>query len=179
MSENKWLWSTLVAIVLLVLPGARQAKAQEVDASLADQAAEAPVQDEGVSDLDDIDEILQAEESGQGGGYAYDPGGRRDPFKSLQVLADKRAVVGPRPEGVPGLLIDEITVSGIFKTRDGFVAQVQAAEKQKSYLIKVGDQLFDGDVIEITKYEVIFKQNVQDPTALKPFREVTKSLKSQ
>jgi len=40
----------------------------------------------------------------------------------------------------------------------------------------VGDQLFDGDVIRIGAQEVVFKQIVSDPTALKPFREVTKRL---
>jgi hypothetical protein len=40
----------------------------------------------------------------------------------------------------------------------------------------VGDQLYDGDVISISGKEAIFKQIVDDPTALKPFREVVKKL---
>ena len=36
--------------------------------------------------------------------------------------------------------------------------------------------LKDGDVIRITRHEVVFKQIVNDPTALKPFREVVKKL---
>ena len=58
------------------------------------------------------------------------------------------------------------------------MAQVQAGNKQKSFLLKEGDQLFDGDVVSIAKDEVVFKQIVQDPTALKPFREVVKKLNS-
>ena len=111
-----------------------------------------------------------------GSGFTYDPGNRRDPFKSLLVAPDRPEFRGPRPEGIPGLLIDEIDLTGIFRTGKGYVAQVEAANQKKSYLLKEGDQLYDGDVVSINHNEVVFKQVVQDPTALKPFREVVKSL---
>jgi hypothetical protein len=128
-------------------------------------------------DTGNIDEILQGEEEVlSGSGFSYDPGNRRDPFKSLLAKTDAPALHGPRPEGVPGLLIEEIDLTGIFRTSKGFVAQVVASNQKKSYLLKEGDQLYDGDVVSINKNEVVFKQIVQDPTALKPFREVVKSL---
>lgn len=128
-------------------------------------------------DLGDIDEILEGEEEVlSGSGFSYDPGNRRDPFKSLLATPDRPEFRGPRPEGVPGLMIDEIDLTGIFRTSKGFVAQVVAANEKKSYLLKEGDQLYDGDVVSINRGEVVFKQIVQDPTALKPFREVVKSL---
>jgi len=128
-------------------------------------------------DTGNIDDILAGEEEVlSGSGFSYDPGNRRDPFKSLLAGPDRPEIRGPRPEGVPGLLIDEIDLRGIFHTSKGFVAQVVAANQKKSYLLKEGDQLFDGDVVSINKNEVVFKQVVQDPTALKPFREVVKSL---
>jgi hypothetical protein len=133
--------------------------------------------DAGGGDLGNIDEILQGEEDVlSGSGFSYDPGNRRDPFKSLLAAPDHTEIRGPRPEGVPGLLIDEIDLTGIFHTSRGFVAQVVASNQKKSYLLKEGDQLYDGDVVSINKNEVVFKQVVQDPTALKPFREVVKSL---
>jgi hypothetical protein len=133
--------------------------------------------DAGGADLGNIDEILQGEEDVlSGSGFSYDPGNRRDPFKSLLVVGREPVFRGPRPEGVPGLLIDEIDLTGIFHTSKGFVAQVVASNQKKSYLLKEGDQLYDGDVVSINKNEVVFKQVVQDPTALKPFREVVKSL---
>ena len=55
-------------------------------------------------------------------------------------------------------------------------AQVLASNKEKSYLIREGDQLYDGDVVSITQQEVVFKQIVSDPTVIKPFREVIKKL---
>jgi Tfp pilus assembly protein PilP len=127
--------------------------------------------------LGDIDQILEGEEQVlSGNGYSYDPGNRRDPFKSLLAAPDRQEFRGPRPEGIPGLLIDEIDLTGIFKTARGYVAQVKAANQAKSYLLKEGDQLYDGDVVSISHKEVVFKQTVQDPTALKPFREVVKTL---
>ncbi|HXU43909.1 MAG TPA: hypothetical protein VN783_00170 [Thermoanaerobaculia bacterium] len=131
----------------------------------------------GTPDLGNIDQILEGEEDVlSGSGYTYDPGNRRDPFKSLLQKADRPELRGPRPEGIPGLLIDEIDLTGIFKTKKGFVAQVKAANQNKSYLLREGDQLYDGDVVSIRRGEVVFKQIVQDPTALKPFREVVKTL---
>jgi hypothetical protein len=128
-------------------------------------------------DTGKIDDILAGEEEVlSGSGFSYDPGNRRDPFKSLLAKSDTPAFRGPRPEGVPGLLIEEIDLTGIFRTSKGFVAQVVASNQKKSYLLKEGDQLYDGDVVSINKNEVVFKQIVQDPTALKPFREVVKSL---
>ena len=128
-------------------------------------------------DTGNIDEILEGEEEVlSGSGFSYDPGNRRDPFKSLLAGPDRAVIRGPRPEGVPGLLIEEIDLTGIFRTGKGFVAQVVAANQKKSYLLREGDQLYDGDVVSINKGEVVFKQIVQDPTALKPFREVVKSL---
>ena len=143
-------------------------------------AAEPPPGDEGFlgapnPDTGDIDEILEGEEevlSGSGG-FTYDPGNRRDPFKSL-LTGPERLDRGPRPEGIPGLLIDEIQLLGIWRTPRGYVAQIRAANK--SYLLREGDQVFDGDVLSINKNEVVFKQQVQDPTALKPYREVVKNL---
>lgn len=128
-----------------------------------------------VTNLEDIDEILEGEEEvlSGGGGFTYDPGNRRDPFKSLLTGAEK-VDRGPRPEGIPGLMIDEIDLLGIWRTPKGYVAQVRASNK--SYLLREGDQLFDGDVVSIAKGEVVFKQQVQDPTALKPYREVVKSM---
>jgi hypothetical protein len=131
-------------------------------------------------DMGKIDQILEGDEDVlSGGGFTYDPGNRRDPFKSLLLAADKPEFRGPRPEGVPGLLIDEIDLKGIYRTARGYVAQVNAANQKKSYLLKEGDQLYDGDVVSIGRNEVVFKQIVQDPTALKPFREVVKSLTPQ
>jgi hypothetical protein len=128
--------------------------------------------------LQNIDEILAGDEDVLSGdtGFTYDPGNRRDPFKSLLIAPDRPEFHGPRPEGVPGLMVDEVDLKGIWRTAKGYVAQVTSANQKKSYLLREGDQMYDGSVVSIGKTEVVFKQIVQDPTALKPFREVVKSL---
>lgn len=157
-----------LALLLLVAVAALPAAGQD---------AEAPPPDEGEErSVPDIDRILEGEEEVLGGGgYTYDPGGRRDPFRSLLETRDVERR-GPRPEGVPGLLIDEVVITGLFDTPRGWVAQVRAADQGKSFLIREGDQLYDGEVVSIGRNEVAFKQVVQDPTALKPFQEVVKKL---
>lgn len=129
-------------------------------------------------EVEDIDAILRGEEEIFGAieGYAYDPGDRRDPFRSLLVNREEPELRGPRPEGVPGLLIDEVNLVGILKTPKGYIAQVQAADREKSYLLREGEQLYDGEVVSIDENEVVFKQEVRDPTAVKPFRERVKIL---
>lgn len=185
----------LAALALAVVLGTLGAAAQQEQGTGSGQPGERPAQQgqeqpgrgqdaeggPGViserPELGGIDEILEGEEEVlSGDGYTYDPGNRRDPFKSLLAAPDRPEFRGPRPEGIPGLLIDEIDLVGIFRTSRGFVAQVKAANQGKSYLLKEGDQLYDGDVVSINKIEVVFKQIVQDPTALKPFREVVKTL---
>lgn len=111
-----------------------------------------------------------------GEGYTYEPGDRRDPFKSLLIVRERVAMRGPRPEGIPGLLIEEIDLTGIIITPEGPFAQVKSTEEDKSYLLREGDQLYDGDVVSIAASELTFKQIVDDPTAVKPFREVVKKL---
>lgn len=134
--------------------------------------------DEMDANLQSIDEILAGDEDVLSGdtGFTYDPGNRRDPFKSLLIASDRPEFRGPRPEGIPGLMIDEIDLQGIWRTPRGYVAQVLSVNQKKSFRLREGDQLYDGDVVSIGKTEVVFKQIVQDPTALKPFREVVKSL---
>ena len=118
--------------------------------------------------------IEQEEAALAGRSYTYDPAGRRDPFRSLLVRADDRAR-GERPPGVAGMSIDDVVVHGIWKVRSGYVAQVRGTDN-KSYLIRGGDLLYDGEVTRVGPNEVVFRQNINDPQSVKPFREVTKQL---
>jgi Tfp pilus assembly protein PilP len=124
-----------------------------------------------------IDEILEGEEAVlEGLVSTYDPGKRRDPFRSL-LAATPRAARGPRPEGTAGFLIDEISVKGVFQTSQGFVAHIDVQNQKKSFLLRAGDPVYDGDVLRIEKNQIVFRQIVNDPTVIKPFREVVKKLR--
>lgn len=118
--------------------------------------------------------IEQEEAALAGRSYTYDPAGRRDPFRSLLVRPDDRAR-GERPPGIAGMSIDDVVVHGIWRVRSGYVAQVRGTDN-KSYLIRGGDLLYDGEVTRVGPNEVVFRQNINDPQSVKPFREVTKQL---
>ncbi len=164
--------SVLWTLVVAPVPVAGQAAEEPGAAAEVTETA-----GEELEGLDDFDlDFEPGAEFAEGGGPVYDPAGRRDPFKSLLAARQRPEAAGPRPEGVPGLLIDEIDVTGIFVTAAGPVAQVRSTEQEKSYLLHEGDQLYDGDVVSITSSELVLKQIVDDPTAIKPFREVVKTL---
>jgi len=147
-------------------------------AQTGEPPAEPPPTAPTAEDTARIDEMLEEDEAVlQGIVSTYDPGSRRDPFRSLLAAAPRPELRGPRPEGIAGLLIDEIDVRGIFRTSKGFVAQVQAQNEKKSFLLRPGDQVYDGDVLSIDTNEVVFRQIVNDPTVIKPFREVVKKLR--
>lgn len=171
----------LLALLALLVPLPLAAQGGGTVAPPPATAAPAPGETtppaEGGAETTSVDEILAGEEDVLAGtAYSYDPGNRRDPFRSLLAAKNRVERKGPLPEGIPGLLIEELDLTGIFKTSRGFVAQVLASNKEKSYLIREGDELYDGDVVSITQNEVVFKQIVNDPTVIKPFREVVKKL---
>jgi hypothetical protein len=119
--------------------------------------------------------LIEQEESALAGRtYSYDPAGRRDPFRSL-LMRPEKGMTGQRPPGVPGIAIDDVILQGIWKTRAGYVAQIRGTDN-KSYLLRAGDQLYDGEVLRIAPNEVTLRQNLNDPQSVKPFRDITKQL---
>ena len=118
------------------------------------------------------------------GGFAYNSGGRRDPFVSLQrpVAADR----GPktRKPGMEGFLIQEIALKGIVRTtgsgigvagKPGHIAMFLGADG-KSYFVSTGQRLYDGVITAVDATSVTFRQEVTDPLSPVKTREVRKSL---
>ncbi|HEY3203452.1 MAG TPA: hypothetical protein VGL03_07300 [Thermoanaerobaculia bacterium] len=160
-----------IALFLLAAAAAKaQAPAKPAATPIpTPQAVIAPVPESPGQSL-----IEQEESALSGRAYSYDPAGRRDPFRSLLVREQSRGGL-ERPPGIAGISIDDLVVHGIWKTRSGYVAQIRATDN-KSYLIRAGDLLYDGEVIRVGPNEVSFRQNINDPQSVKPFREVTKQL---
>ncbi len=75
-------------------------------------------------------------------------------------------------------MVDELELQGTIKVKQGWVAMMRGPDN-KSYLIRKGTTLFDGEVTDVSATEVTFRQNVNDPTNPKPFREVVKALALQ
>ncbi|HEV7766402.1 MAG TPA: pilus assembly protein PilP [Thermoanaerobaculia bacterium] len=145
-----------------------QTAAQTATTSTADTAATAT----GADVQKSLEEILEEPETADT--YRYDPQGRRDPFRSL-IGPAPQLDRGSRPEGLPGFLIDELKLQGIFRTRQGFTAMMNAPDN-KGYSVRVGDKVLDGEVVRITANSVVFRQEVNDPTRIERYREVVKDL---
>jgi type IV pilus assembly protein PilP len=121
----------------------------------------------------------QAEAPAPQGAFTYDPAGRRDPFVSLLMGgAPTRPTGASRPPGLPGLLIGEVAVKGVLKSKGSFVAILQAADS-KTYLAHTGDRVMDGAVKSITQDAVVFSQDVNDPLSLVKQREVRKTIRPE
>jgi type IV pilus assembly protein PilP len=109
--------------------------------------------------------------------YSYDPAGRRDPFISLLGKGGDGRPGGTRPSGVPGFLINEVSLKGILRDRTGYLAMIQGSDN-KTYVIRAGDRLLDGSVKSIVADAVVFSQDVKDPLSLIKQREIRKPLRS-
>jgi hypothetical protein len=148
-------------------PGFRQS-AQETEAPATEQepAGEEP----GPLDLanDALEPTLP-------GGYSYRPQGRRDPFVSLNRPVAAGDEFG-RPAGIEGFLIQELTLTGIVKLQDeGFVSMFQGPDN-KSYFVRLGQRVYDGEVVALDMDSVTFRQEVADPLSTVRTRELVKSL---
>ena len=108
--------------------------------------------------------------------YHYDAQGRRDPFQSL-IGPTPKLQTGQRLAGPPGFMSDEIKIQGVVKTRAGLVAMINGPDN-KSYLVRIGDKVLDGEIIRITANSIVFRQEVNDPTRIERFREVVKEIVS-
>lgn len=122
----------------------------------AQQAAtQTAAPDESAQPAEDLEAIL--EPTLDPDSYSYDPQGRRDPFRSLIG----RTRVAGAETGIGTYLIEEIDVQGVVRTRDGYIAMVTGPENQ-GYSLRVGDKVFDGEVVRITPTSVVFRQETRE-----------------
>jgi Tfp pilus assembly protein PilP len=180
MSESMRGWR-VVGLFVIALAAATAAFAQEpptqTPTASAKQGGAGEALPQSDVDVSRIDQILRGEEKVfEGEKFTYDPANRRDPFVSLAEGVPEEAK-GPeeRPEGLAGMTIGEIRLEGIVKTSSGIIAMVQGRDKL-SYILRPGTKLYDGEVKEIFPDRVVFKQQVNDPKATKPFREVVREV---
>ena len=164
------------ALALAVLCGAA---ALGAGVRAADPPAPAPDGSPSKEAGETINRIMEDSEAVLAGrGFTYDPAGRRDPFRSLVDPLNAPAR-GPRPRGIAGMLISEVDLVGIVQKGKEAVAFFNGSDN-KGYFLRVGDTLFDGKIIRIDRASgtVMFRQDVNDPRSIKPYRDVTKRLAS-
>src|SRR5437588_4141229 len=157
-----------VATVIVAQPGGKKAAAPATTSSVATTTTGT-----AAATTTNVQQTLQEilEEPTSADNYRYDPQGRRDPFQSL--IGPRPAIQpGQRPPGVPGFLVDEMKLQGVFETKKGVFTAMVLGPDNKGYPIRVGDKVLDGEVIRITPVSVIFRQEVNDPTRIERYKEV-------
>ncbi|MDH3283233.1 MAG: pilus assembly protein PilP [Acidobacteriota bacterium] len=112
-----------------------------------------------------------------GGQFSYDPDGRRDPFEAL-VRTQNQTAKGKRPKGVAGMLVAEIDLKGVAIDPGGSPVALFRGSDNRGYTLRVGDIVYDGRVVSIDSSRglVVFRQHVDDPRRIKPYRDVVKRL---
>jgi Tfp pilus assembly protein PilP len=109
--------------------------------------------------------------------FAYESGGRRDPFVNLLGTGTEPRQGSRRGEGPPGLAVAEISVRGILQSKGSLVAMIQGPDN-KTYLVHQGDKFLDGTLKTITPQGLVIVQEVNDPLSLVKQREIRKQLRS-
>ncbi|ANM28546.1 hypothetical protein ABI59_01305 [Acidobacteria bacterium Mor1] len=188
MNRRDWSWFAVAAALIVVVFAAAPAFPQapgvdEGTLSAEEQLAEAELAQQGESETDtrNVEEILQQQEALlRGERFSYDPGGRRDPFISL---FERTKGEGPRTacKGIGCMTVDEIDLVGIVEdSKSGDVAFFNGSDN-RGYFLRVGDGVYDASMISIDarKGIVTFRQQVDDPRLIKPYRDVVKRLVPQ
>ncbi|HEX8143033.1 MAG TPA: hypothetical protein VF553_10600 [Pyrinomonadaceae bacterium] len=116
------------------------------------------------------------------------PGGARDPFErykppvkrqksvptqiaapSIQeriqrYKAQKMAAMNaqlPAPKPTTALLLNEVQITGIFRTPRGYAAMVEATPIKLSYVIYPGETFFDGQLVAIEEDRLVFRREAR------------------
>ena len=107
----------------------------------------------------------------------YSPGTYRDPFRSLRE--PQREQERPRPPGPAGMLIEEIDVVGMLAGPRGSMVLIVGTDGL-GYALTSGSKLYDGVTLRIDEQEglVVFRQDVNDPNRIKPYRDIVRTLDS-
>src|SRR5277367_2663779 len=113
-------------------------------------------------------------------GTADDQGkvSRRDPFESLTSRQDAAAKTAANlPPGKPGLQIGTLRLDGIVRSPNGMIAVVTNPQA-RTYFLREGDKLYDGQVEKIAMDGVSFHEIGKDAFGKPVERQVNKRIYS-
>jgi len=144
----------IVALIIATAVLTLSTYAQDQDKPAAQQAAQ---QDETKKNEAQAKEDKNSvEEEIMGTDFVYKPQGRRDPFwdllkgKSVKIKREAK-------EGIAGLLIDELELEGIIYNQGKYIALFKGPDG-RPYDVRVGDNVYDGEIIKIDAVSVVFKR---------------------
>ena len=101
---------------------------------------------------------------------------RIDHYRAQKMAAASARVAPPKP--TTALLLNEIQVTGIFRTPRGWAAMIEAVPIKLSYVIYPGETFFDGQLVAIEEGRLVFRRDVvwndgrrEKAVEIKPLRQ--------
>lgn len=82
---------------------------------------------------------------------------RIDQYKSLKVAAMNAQQPAPKP--VTALVLDEVQITGIFRTPRGYAAMIEATPIKLSYVIYPGERFYDGQLVAVEENRLVFRRD--------------------
>jgi hypothetical protein len=83
----------------------------------------------------------------------------QDRIDYYKRIREDAAINGqPIPKVTSVLLLEEMTISGIFKTPRGYAAIVEAKPIELSYTIYPGEKFFDGQLVAVEENRLVFRK---------------------
>ncbi|MCY3756198.1 MAG: type 4a pilus biogenesis protein PilO [Acidobacteria bacterium] len=107
----------------------------------------------------------------------YRARGRRDPFGRPRAAASAPAgaTADVRPPGLKGQRVSDLRLVGLVKAGGEFTALATGLQ-DRTFLLKRGDRLFDGQVLEILGDRVVFSRRLESGAGGKRVLRVVKRL---
>ncbi len=87
---------------------------------------------------------------------APDVQARIDRYKAQKMSAMNAQAPAPKP--VTAFLLDEMQVTGIFRTPRGYAAMVEATPIKLSYVIYPGEEFYDGQLVAVEENRLVFRR---------------------
>jgi hypothetical protein len=100
---------------------------------------------------------------------------RRDPFESLVSRQTTAGLAKNLPPGKAGLQVSTLRLDGIVKSSNGMIAVVSNPQA-RTYFLREGDQLYDGQVEKIAMDGVSFHELGKDAFGKPVERQVNKRI---
>ena len=108
--------------------------------------------------------------------YRYRASGRRDPFGLPRAPAfPPPPAPSARPRGLRGQRVSELKLVGLVEAGGEFTA-LATGRRDRSFLLRTGDRLFDGTVLEVRADRVVFAHRVDGGAGGKRTVRVVKKL---
>src|SRR6185503_7221478 len=101
---------------------------------------------------------------------------RIERYRAQKMAAANAHVAPPKP--TTALLLNEMQVTGIFRTPRGWAAMVEATPIKLSYVIYPGEVFFDGQLVAIEETRLVFRRDTvwtdgrrEKSVEIKPLRQ--------